>query len=75
MVDPRFFRQGIANKLMEFTLNTFNSNLFVVETGLENEPASKLYKKFGFVEVKQWDTDHGIKKVKFEKKIEWKTSF
>jgi len=69
VVDPIFFRQGIARKLMEFTFNTFDSELFVVETGLENEPASKLYKKFGFIEVKQWDTDFGIRKIKFEKRI------
>ena len=66
VVDPTYFRQGIASKLMEFTLNTFDSNLFVVETGLENGPATDLYKKFNFKEVKQWDTDHGIRKIKLE---------
>jgi ribosomal protein S18 acetylase RimI-like enzyme len=69
VVDPLFFRQGIARKLMEFTFNNFDSNLFVVETGVENVPASKLYIKFGFIEVNQWNTDHGIRKIKFEKKI------
>jgi ribosomal protein S18 acetylase RimI-like enzyme len=69
VVSPLFFRQGIARKLMEFTFNTFDSNLFVVETGVKNEPASKLYMKFGFIEVKQWNTEHGIRKIKFEKKI------
>jgi ribosomal protein S18 acetylase RimI-like enzyme len=69
VVDPSFFRQGIARKLMEFVFNTFDSTLFVVETGLENGPATALYKKFGFKEVKQWDTDHGIRKIKFERKI------
>jgi len=69
VVDPSFFRQGIAGKLMEFVFNTFDSNLFVVETGLENGPATELYKKFDFKEVKQWNTDHGIRKIKFELKI------
>jgi ribosomal protein S18 acetylase RimI-like enzyme len=69
VVSPNFFRQGIARKLMEFVFKTFNSDLFVVETGLENGPATKLYKNFGFKEVKQWDTDHGVRKVKFERKI------
>jgi len=69
VVDPKFFRQGIARKLMEFVFNTFDSNLFVVETGLENGPATKLYKNFGFKEVKQWDTDHGVRKIKFERRI------
>jgi ribosomal protein S18 acetylase RimI-like enzyme len=69
VVNPTFFRQGIAKKLMEFVFNTFDSNLFIVETGLENEPATKLYEKFGFKEVKQWDTDHGVRKIKFERRI------
>ena len=69
VVSPSFFRQGIAKELMRFVFNKFNSNLFVVETGLENGPATKLYKKFGFKEVKQWNTDHGIRKIKFEYKI------
>jgi ribosomal protein S18 acetylase RimI-like enzyme len=68
VVDPIFFRQGIARKLMEFVFNTFDSNLFVVETGLENGPATELYKKFDFKEVKQWNTDHGVRKIKFELK-------
>ena len=66
VVHPDFFRQGIAGKLLIFVFETFQSNLFVVETGLENGPATKLYEKFGFVEVHQWDTSHGIRKIKFE---------
>ncbi|WP_299256318.1 GNAT family N-acetyltransferase [uncultured Aquimarina sp.] len=69
VVNPSFFRKGIARKLMEFVFDTFDSNLFVVETGLENRPATELYKKFDFKEVKQWNTDHGIRKIKFERII------
>ena len=68
VVHPDFFRQGIAGKLIKFVFETFKSNLFVVETGLENGPATELYEKFGFVEVHQWDTNHGIRKIKFEKR-------
>ena len=68
VVDPTFFRQGIAKKLMKFVLNTFDSKLFVVETGLDNGPATKLYEQFGFIEVKQWDTNHGVRKIKFERR-------
>ena len=64
VVHPDFFRQGIAGKLLTFVFETFKSNLFVVETGLENGPATELYEKFGFVEVHQWDTNHGIRKIK-----------
>ncbi|GAA4887138.1 hypothetical protein GCM10023311_08540 [Flaviramulus aquimarinus] len=74
VVNPTFFRQGIAKKLMEFVFNTFDSNLFIVETGLENGPATELYKKFDFIEVKQWNTDHGIRKIKFERRINKKTN-
>ena len=69
VIDPTFFRQGIARKLIEFVFNTFDSNLFVVETGLENGPATELYKKFDFKEVKQWNTGHGIRKIRFERRI------
>ncbi|MFT4735768.1 MAG: ribosomal protein S18 acetylase RimI-like enzyme [Algoriphagus sp.] len=69
VVNPLFFRQGIAKELIEYVFNEFDSNLFTVETGLANGPAIRLYKKFGFIEVKQWDTDHGIRKIKFEKRV------
>ena len=39
----------------------------MVETGFDNEPASLLYKSLGFKEVKQWDTEIGIRKIRFEK--------
>ncbi|MDA9069727.1 GNAT family N-acetyltransferase [Arenitalea sp.] len=68
VVDPTFFRQGIAKKLMKFVLDRFDSKLFVVETGLENGPATKLYEQFSFIEVKQWDTNHGVRKIKFERR-------
>ena len=69
VVNPKFFRQGIAKKLMEFVLNLFENNSFMVETGVENGPASELYKKFDFIEVNQWDTNHGIRKIRFERNI------
>ncbi len=67
VVAPNFFRRGIGSQLIKFVFNTYNSEQFVVETGLENGPATKLYKSFGFKEVKQWDTDFGIRKIKFER--------
>jgi len=69
VVKPNFFRQGIAKKLMEFVFNTFGSKPFIVETGVHNEPATELYKKLGFKEVKQWETDFGIRKIQFERRI------
>ena len=69
VVNPMFFRLGITRKLLEFVLNRFDSNLFIVETGVNNKQAIELYKNIGFKEVIQWDTDFGIRKVLFERRI------
>ncbi len=66
VVNPKFFRKGIAKELMEFVLKSFDDKLIVVETGVENGPATELYKKFDFKEVNQWLTNHGIRKIRFE---------
>ena len=66
VVEPKFFRQGIASKLMQFVIHKFDSKRFTVETGVLNTPACQLYKNFNFKEVMQWDTDHGVRKIQFE---------
>ena len=66
VVSPHFFRQGIGRQLMQHILQYFSSKVFTVETGLENIPASKLYTSLGFKEVSQWDTDHGVRKIRFK---------
>ncbi|MBV1922719.1 MAG: GNAT family N-acetyltransferase [Flavobacteriaceae bacterium] len=75
VVHPDYFRLGIASKLIEFVFKHFDSELFVVETGVDNGPATKLYLNVGFIEVKQWDTEFGIRKVKFEKRVKKKHNF
>ena len=69
VVYPEYFRKGIGSKLVQFILDNYKSKIFTVETGIENHPAIKLYKSFGFKEQEQWDTNHGVRKVRFEKKI------
>ena len=69
VVNPKFFRRGIAKQLVQFAFKSYDSLLFSVETGLDNKPAIQLYRNFGFKEVKQWDTDHGVRKIRFEKRI------
>ena len=69
VVDPKCFRKGIGRKLVQFILDTYKTKLFTVETGIDNQPAIKLYESFGFQELKQWDTNHGIRKIRFEKRI------
>ncbi len=67
VVHPEYFRQGIAGKLIQFVFDNFKTNRLTVETGVDNLPAVRLYKNYGFEEIKQYDTNHGIRKVRFEK--------
>ena len=69
VVYPKYFRNGIGSKLVQFILDTYKSRIFTVETGIGNHPAIKLYKSFDFQEQGQWDTNHGVRKVRFEKRI------
>ena len=62
-VDPKYFRKGIADKLISYVLDEFVFTEAFVETAVVNEPAINLYKKHGFVEFKQWTPSHGIKKL------------
>lgn len=66
VVDPKYFRRGIGCKLVQYVLDKYENRVITVETGLENTPAIKLYESLGFKEIKQWDTDHGVRKVRFE---------
>ena len=69
VVHPNYFRQGLGQQLVRFVLNNYKTDTFMVETGFANEPAKNLYKKFNFIEIAQWNTDYGIRKVRFEKKV------
>jgi ribosomal protein S18 acetylase RimI-like enzyme len=69
VVYPKYFRNGIGSKLVQFILDTYKSKIFTVETGVDNHPSIKLYKSFEFQEQAQWDTNHGVRKVRFEKMI------
>ena len=69
VVYPKYFRNGIGRKLVQFILDTYKSKVFTVETGIDNHPAIKLYESFRFQEQAQWDTNHGVRKVRFEKRI------
>lgn len=70
VVHPDYFRQGIAESLVKYVLNSFDSMIFTVETGLKNIPAIQLYFKMGFKEIKQYRTKEGIMKIRFERKYE-----
>jgi len=63
VVQPSQFRKGLASKMIAFVLSENMECKFTVETGCDNLPAINLYLKFGFVETKQYETDHGIRKI------------
>ena len=69
VVYPKYFRNGIGRKLVQFILDNYKAKTFTVETGIDNHPAIKLYKSVGFQEQAQWDTNHGVRKVRFEKRL------
>ena len=69
VVYPKYFRNGIGSKLVQFILDTYKSRIFTVETGIDNHPAIRLYTSFDFEEQEQWDTNHGVRKVRFKKRI------
>lgn len=62
-VAPNYFRKGIADKLLNYVLGTFEFTKANVETAVVNEPAIRLYKKHGFIEFKRWTPSHGIEKL------------
>ena len=69
-VDPDYFKQGIASKLISYVLEIGNFPEAMVETAVANTPAINLYSKHGFIEFKRWTPSHGIQKLAMKRKIE-----
>jgi ribosomal protein S18 acetylase RimI-like enzyme len=69
VVHPNHFRLGIGQKLLSFVFLNHENSMFTIETGVDNGPAISLYEKNEFVEVKQWNTEFGIRKARFERAI------
>lgn len=67
VVHPKYFRQGIARKLLLFVEDYDDFETLIVETGWANAPAIALYKKFGFQETGEYIGPGGIKKKCFSK--------
>lgn len=65
VVLPAYFRKGIGRELVHHVLQNHDDSLCTVETGLANLPAIALYESFGFVKTREWDTDHGVRKIAF----------
>lgn len=62
-VDPKYFRKGIADKLINYVLKMPDITVAIVETAVVNKPAINLYEKHGFLEYKRWTPSHGIEKL------------
>ncbi|MDC0459441.1 GNAT family N-acetyltransferase [Crocinitomicaceae bacterium] len=69
VVDPDYFRRGIARKLIQFVLEYYTITQFTVETGRDNGPARKLYEGFGFVLEKTYNAAENITKVRYQIKL------
>ncbi len=67
VVDPAYFRRGIASRLLRRTLAGVDWQTVVVETAAANEPAIALYLKFGFIEEKRYLAEGDILKAAFRK--------
>lgn len=63
VIDPRYFRRGLASKILRSLLDRVDWRTADVETAAANHPAIALYEKFGFSESKRWTTKEGIDKV------------
>ena len=62
-VEPKYFRKGLADKLLSYVLDSIDFSEAIVETAVVNIPAINLYQKHGFVEFKRWTPSHGILKL------------
>ena len=69
VVDPPYFRRGIASRLINHVLHSFDCKQAVVETAAANHPDITLYEKHGFIEEKKWLPSHGILKVRLRFKL------
>ena len=67
VVDPEYFRRGIARALIIFIIEKFDTRKFTVETGKNNSPARSLYEGFGFKLVKTYLAEENIEKVRYQK--------
>lgn len=64
-VDPKYFRQGIGFKMLQYVLDNFSAELISVETGHDNHPAVQFYLNFGFKKNQVFMTEFGIEKISF----------
>jgi ribosomal protein S18 acetylase RimI-like enzyme len=70
MVDPDFFRQGIASALIEFVCHKErDASEIIVTTGSANMPALRLYERHGFREIGRMRMPEGVFLTKLVKRL------
>ncbi|KWX80485.1 GNAT family N-acetyltransferase [Paenibacillus jilunlii] len=68
MVNPDFFRQGVAGRLLEYIFGQYpDMDQFIVSTGKLNEPAVALYTKHGFVPAGLEEVAPGVELIEFHR--------
>ena len=60
VVDPVFFRRGIARRLVEHLHVTVEARAFIVSTGAANSPARALYERLGYDAVGTEEVGPGL---------------
>ncbi|OKP86270.1 histone acetyltransferase [Paenibacillus helianthi] len=68
MVNPDFFRQGVAGKLLEYIFDLYQDmEQFIVSTGKLNVPAVTLYTKHGFIPAGVEEVAPGVELIEFHR--------
>ncbi|MBW4083790.1 N-acetyltransferase [Paenibacillus sp. S150] len=68
MVNPDFFRQGVAGKLLEYIFEQYpDMEQYIVSTGKLNVPAVALYTKHGFVPAGFEEVAPGVELIEFHR--------
>ncbi len=67
VVDPDYFRQGIASDLIRFIFDAAaNISRFTVTAALKNKPAVMLYEKMGFRQFRTVEPEPGLIMLRME---------
>lgn len=66
MVNPKYFRKGVAGALLEFIFGHYSRmEQFIVSTGKLNLPAVGLYTKHGFIPASVEEVAPGVELIEF----------
>ena len=68
VVDPDYFRHGLACLLLEHLMSVFPDRALRVETATANLPAMALYASLGFVERGEYAKTDGLRMSRLEMK-------